>query len=155
MRNYRTFPKKWMIIFSLSSLKQLVHFQAGEVFAAIHRFVPCSGLLGLGGSRVCGRRLGKHRTKCFILSIVCDSKAQMSRFSKIERSPQLLFWQQMEGMEYGVTRDRSARPVSSTVRFNGYWRAGKQRNSPHQVCLPLMLKRLGPYRLRWPKTDSH
>jgi len=43
--------------------EELVHFQAGEVFAVIHRFVSCSGLRGLGGSTACGRLLGKHRTK--------------------------------------------------------------------------------------------
>ena len=43
--------------------EELVHFQAGEVFALFHRFVPCGGFAARGGSRACGRRLGKHRTK--------------------------------------------------------------------------------------------
>ena len=43
--------------------EELVHFQAGEMFALVHRFVSCGGFRGLGRSTACGRRLGKHRTK--------------------------------------------------------------------------------------------
>ena len=43
--------------------QQLVHFPAGEVFALIHRFVPCWGFAARGGSTACGFVVGKHRTK--------------------------------------------------------------------------------------------
>jgi hypothetical protein len=45
--------------------------------------------------------------------------------------------------------------LCTVQRFNRYWRAGKQRNPPHQVCLLPMRKRLGLHRLHWPKTGSH
>ena len=43
--------------------EELVHFQAGEVFAVIHRFVPCGGFPPPYHSTACGRFVGKHRTK--------------------------------------------------------------------------------------------